>query len=51
MGKALFEGILINVALAPFFIARLQGRSPTFDDLAALDPEVWHEVRMTLPLH
>ena len=43
VGKALYEGILINVALAPFFTARLQGRSPTFDDLAALDPEVWTE--------
>ena len=40
MGKALYEGILINAAFAPFFVARLQGRSPTFDDLAALDPEV-----------
>ena len=38
VGKALYEGILINVALAPFFVARLQGRSPAFDDLAALDP-------------
>ncbi len=38
VGKALYEGILINVALAPFFVTRLQGRTPTLDDLATLDP-------------
>lgn len=38
VGKALYEGILINAAFAPFFVARLQGRTPLFDDLATLDP-------------
>ncbi|KAH7617236.1 putative E3 ubiquitin-protein ligase UPL7 [Nannochloris sp. 'desiccata'] len=40
LGKALYEGILLPAPLAAFFIARLQGRLPTLDDLAALDPEV-----------
>ncbi|GAX84732.1 hypothetical protein CEUSTIGMA_g12154.t1 [Chlamydomonas eustigma] len=40
VGKALYEGILINVAFAPFFVARLQGRTPMFDDLSTLDPEL-----------
>ena len=40
LGKALYEGILLQAPLAPFFIARLQGRLPTLDDLAALDPTV-----------
>lgn len=37
LGKALYEGILVDVPLAPFFVARLQGRTPMFDDLASLD--------------
>jgi hypothetical protein len=40
MGKALYEGVLLAAPLAPFFVGRLQGRLPTLDDLAALDPEV-----------
>jgi ubiquitin-protein ligase E3 C len=40
VGKALYEGILVNVSFAPFFVARLQGRTPLFDDLATLDPEL-----------
>ncbi|KAK9815844.1 hypothetical protein WJX72_010650 [[Myrmecia] bisecta] len=39
-GKALYEGILLDMPLAPFFVARLQGRRPLFDELAALDPEL-----------
>ncbi|EIE23025.1 hypothetical protein COCSUDRAFT_15978, partial [Coccomyxa subellipsoidea C-169] len=39
-GKALYEGILLDTPLAPFFVARLQGRRPMFDELAALDPEL-----------
>ena len=38
VAKALYEGILVNLALAPFFCGRLQGRTPMFDDLATLDP-------------
>ena len=39
-GKALYEGILLDVSLAPFFVARLQGRRPLFDDLAGLDADL-----------
>jgi hypothetical protein len=41
LGKALYEGVLLPAPLAPFFVARLQGRLPTLDDLAALDPVVY----------
>lgn len=40
VGKALYEGILLEAALAPFFVLRLQGRAPTFDDLLSLDPDL-----------
>ncbi|CAL8465528.1 g5064 [Coccomyxa elongata] len=39
-GKALYEGILLDTPLAPFFVGRLQGRRPLFDELAALDPDL-----------
>jgi hypothetical protein len=39
-GRALREGVLLDAPLAPFFVARLQGRLPALDDLAALDPEL-----------
>lgn len=40
VGKALYEGILLDVPLASFFVARLQGRRPMFDELAALDADL-----------
>lgn len=40
LGKALWEGMLLGAPLAPFFVARLQGRRPLLDDLAALDPQL-----------
>jgi hypothetical protein len=45
VGKALFEGILLNLALAPFFTrGALQGRRLTLDDLASLDPQLYRLV-------
>lgn len=44
VGKALYEGILLDVPVAPFFVARLQGRRPMFDDLAALDAELYRSL-------
>lgn len=44
LGKALYESILLPVPLAPFFVARLQGRLPTLDDLEALDSEVFRSL-------
>ena len=40
VGKALYEGILLDVPLASFFVARLQGRRLMFDELAALDADL-----------
>ncbi|GFR45588.1 hypothetical protein Agub_g6983 [Astrephomene gubernaculifera] len=45
-GKALYEGILLPVPFAHFFIARLQGRAPLFDDLASLDPQLHKNLLM-----
>lgn len=37
VGKALYEGILLDVTLAPLFIMALQRRPPSLDDLFTLD--------------
>lgn len=37
MGKALYEGILLDLALAPPLVMALQGSRPGVDDLAAVD--------------
>jgi ubiquitin-protein ligase E3 C len=44
IGRAMFDGVLLHAPLAPFFVARLQGRLPTLDDLATLDQEVWRSL-------
>ncbi|KAG8741598.1 hypothetical protein FRC10_002671 [Ceratobasidium sp. 414] len=41
LGKALYEGILVDIAFAPFFLAKLLGRQSSIDDLASLDPELY----------
>ncbi|KAG8876937.1 hypothetical protein FRB97_003808 [Tulasnella sp. 331] len=41
LGKALYEGILIDVAFATFFMAKWLGRQSYLDDLASLDPELY----------
>ncbi|KAK9789956.1 hypothetical protein WJX73_003575 [Symbiochloris irregularis] len=46
-GKALYDGILLDVCLAPFFVARLQGRRPILEDLGGLDPAL-HRSLVTL---
>ncbi|KAJ1628340.1 HECT-domain-containing protein [Pavlovales sp. CCMP2436] len=40
LGKALYENILLDVPLAPFFLAKLLGRTNTVNDLPSLDPEL-----------
>lgn len=40
LGKALYEGMLLDIPLAPFFLLQLQGRTLMFDDLYSLDPEL-----------
>ncbi|KAI0771097.1 HECT-domain-containing protein [Trametes elegans] len=41
LGKALYEGILIDVAFAGFFLAKWLGKQSWLDDLASLDPELY----------
>ncbi|GAA5906318.1 hypothetical protein JCM6882_002700 [Rhodosporidiobolus microsporus] len=41
LGKALYQGILVNVRFADFFLAKWLGRQSYLDDLASLDPELY----------
>ncbi|KAK4051663.1 ubiquitin-protein ligase (E3) [Microbotryomycetes sp. JL201] len=42
LGKALYEGILLDVQFADFFLAKWLGRTSFLDDLASLDPELYN---------
>lgn len=41
LGKALYEGILVDVAFAGFFLAKWLGKQSYLDDLSSLDPELY----------
>ncbi|KAF8980210.1 hypothetical protein BGZ46_004517 [Entomortierella lignicola] len=41
LGKALYEGILIDAAFAGFFLAKCLGQINYLDDLPSLDPELY----------
>jgi len=41
LGKALYDGILVDVAFAGFFLAKWLGRQSFLDDLASLDPDLY----------
>jgi ubiquitin-protein ligase E3 C len=41
LGKAMYEGILVDVAFAGFFLAKWLGRQSYLDDLASLDPDLY----------
>ncbi|GAA5926390.1 ubiquitin-ubiquitin ligase HUL5 [Sporobolomyces koalae] len=41
VGKALYQGILIDVRFAAFFLAKWLGKQSYLDDLASLDPELY----------
>ncbi|ORZ40850.1 HECT-domain-containing protein [Catenaria anguillulae PL171] len=41
VGKALYDGLLVGAAFAPFFINHWLQRSNLFDDLPSLDPELY----------
>ncbi|KAH9054061.1 HECT-domain-containing protein [Lactarius deliciosus] len=43
LGKALYEGILVDVAFAGFFLAKWLGKQSFLDDLASLDPDLYQE--------
>ncbi|KAG5338592.1 hypothetical protein C0989_006883 [Termitomyces sp. Mn162] len=42
LGKAMYEGILVDVAFAGFFLAKWLGRQSFLDDLASLDPDLYN---------
>jgi ubiquitin-protein ligase E3 C len=45
LGKAVYEGILVDLPLAGFFLAKLRdGRPPELNDLATLDPELFRHL-------
>lgn len=41
LGKALYEGILVDVAFAGAFLSKWLGKQSYLDDLASLDPELY----------
>ncbi|KAI0926648.1 hypothetical protein AcV5_007383 [Taiwanofungus camphoratus] len=41
LGKALYEGILVDIAFAGFFLAKWLGKQSFLDDLASLDPDLY----------
>ena len=40
IGKAVWEGILLELSLAPFFLKKIRGATSGVDDLPSLDPEM-----------
>ena len=44
VGKALYEGVLLKVRFAKFFLLRLLSKSNQFDDLKSLDPQVYENL-------
>ncbi|CAA7268920.1 unnamed protein product [Cyclocybe aegerita] len=42
LAKALYEGILVDIAFAGFFLAKWLGRQSFLDDLASLDSELYN---------
>ena len=49
VGKAIYEGILVELRLAPFFLRRMLGQSLHFDDLRSLDPELHRYYKRLAP--
>ncbi|KAI8646315.1 hypothetical protein BD408DRAFT_410548 [Parasitella parasitica] len=44
IGKALYEGVLLDVQFAEFILARLLGRNVFLEELKELDEEVWRNL-------
>ncbi|KAK2078400.1 hypothetical protein QBZ16_003240 [Prototheca wickerhamii] len=44
LGKALHEGVLLEVPLAPFFVRRLQGRAVPSEELHSLDADLYRSL-------
>merc|ERR1711979_79404 len=41
IGKAIYEGIVVEPCFAPFFLAKLLGRHNSYYDLQSLDPALF----------
>ena len=48
VGKALWEGILLDLPLAPFFLKKFRGTQCGVDDLPALDPELARSLKFLI---
>lgn len=46
LGKAVFDGILVDVHLADFFLNQILGRSNCIDDLPSFDPQLYRNLMM-----
>lgn len=44
VGKALYEGILLDYSFSLVFVQKLLGRYSFLDDLSALDPELYRNL-------
>lgn len=45
IGKCLYEGVLVDITFAPFFLSRWHGKAiSTFDDLAYLDRDLYNNL-------
>lgn len=44
LGKAMYEGILVELPLAHFFLSKLKGKANGFNDLHSLDDELWRQL-------
>ncbi|PSC67747.1 E3 ubiquitin-ligase UPL6 [Micractinium conductrix] len=44
LGKAMYEGILVELPLAPFFLKQLRGAACDINDLPTLDPELYRNM-------
>ncbi|KJA15318.1 hypothetical protein HYPSUDRAFT_194398 [Hypholoma sublateritium FD-334 SS-4] len=42
LGKAMYEGILVDVGFAGFFLAKWLGKQSFLDDLSSLDPDLYN---------
>ena len=49
VGKALYEGLLLDAELAPPFVLALQRRPPQLEDLASLDADLYRSLLQVFP--
>ena len=47
IGKAVYDGILIELRLAPFFLRKMLGKEMYFDDLESLDEDLYKNLMWT----